>query len=218
MKVELKAGQRIVFIGDSITDAGRDYGDAYHLGEGYAHIAGSLLMGRYAELQLEVYNRGINGHKLKDLAARWQRDCLALQPDILSIMIGINDIWHHRSAGQPIDAAYLDEFKKTYCRILTEARAANPELQVVLLQPFLLPIPEDHLEWEQELQPMSALIEDLAQEFSASYIRLHDEFKELVKQVPAKHFTIEDGVHPTRIGQGVIADCWLRLVEPAVND
>ena len=64
---------------------------------------------------------------------------------------------------------------------------------------------------------MSALIEDLAQEFSASYIRLHDEFKELVKQVPAKHFTIEDGVHPTRIGHGVIADRWLHLVEPALN-
>lgn len=218
MKVELKTGQRVVFIGDSITDAGRDYGNAYHLGDGYAHIAGSLLMGRYDQLQLEVYNRGVNGHKLKDLAARWQKDCLDLQPDILSIMIGINDIWHHRSVGQLLDATYLAEFQETYRRLLTEAREANPDLQVVLLQPFLLPLPEDYLEWEQELQAMSALIEDLSQEFLASYVRLHDEFKELVKDVPAKRFTIEDGVHPTRIGHGVIADRWLRLVEPAVND
>lgn len=214
--MKLEQGQRILFIGDSITDAGRDYSNHYDLGNGYAHMAGSLLLGRYADLQLEVMNRGINGHKLHDLAERWQRDCLALKPDILSVMIGINDIWHHRSAGQPIDAAYLANFKKTYRQLLNQARQENPKLQIVLLQPFLLPLPQDHLEWEQELMPMTASIEAVAAEFGAEYIPLHEHFKQLVKVSPAEHFTIEDGVHPTRVGHGVIASKWLDQVVSAL--
>lgn len=211
--MKLAQGQRVLFIGDSITDAGRDYDVYYDLGNGYVHMAGSLILGRYADLQLEVLNRGINGHKLQDLAERWQKDCLELKPDILSVMIGINDIWHHRSAGQPIDGAYLANFKETYSRLLTQARQENPDLQIVLLQPFLLPLPSDHLEWEQELQPMTEILEAVAVEFKAQYIPLHDHFKRLVQTSAAEHFTIEDGVHPTRVGHGVIADQWLELVD-----
>lgn len=211
--MKLAQGQRVLFIGDSITDAGRDYDNYYDLGNGYAHMAGSLILGRYADLQLEVLNRGINGHKLQDLAERWQKDCLALKPDILSVMIGINDIWHHRSAGQPIDAQYLATFKDTYRHLLKKARQENPKLHILLLQPFLLPLPADHTDWETELVPMTEIIEGIATEFNAQYIPLHEHFKQLVKVSPAEHFTIEDGVHPTRVGHGVIASQWLDQVE-----
>ena len=210
--MKLEQGQRILFIGDSITDAGRDYSVSEDLGGGYVHIAGSILLGRLANLQLEVFNRGINGHKLQDLANRWQADCLALKPDILSIMIGINDIWHHRSAGQPIDAAYLAVFKETYRELLKQARGQNPELQIILLQPFLLPIPSDHPEWEEELRAMTEVIEAVAEEFSATYLPLHAHFKQLVQVAPAERFTIPDGVHPTSSGHGVIASQWLEQV------
>ena len=88
--MKLAQGQRVLFIGDSITDAGRDYDNYYDLGNGYAHMAGSLILGRYADLQLEVLNRGINGHKLQDLAERWQKDCLELKPDILDEFFALN--------------------------------------------------------------------------------------------------------------------------------
>lgn len=211
--MKLKANDRILFIGDSITDCGRSYEDDKALGSGYVFIAGNLLLGKFPDLHLSVQNRGISGNKLIDLVNRWQSDCLDLNPDILSVYIGINDIWHHRTDGIPIDQSYLDNFEQQYRDLLTQARQLNPELQLILIQPFVLPTLEERLEWSIELNQMNQIIAQIAKDFDAELIQLSDHFNRLLKHSAPLDFTVEDGVHPTALGHGVIANQWLNLIE-----
>ena len=207
--MQLKVKDRILFIGDSITDSGRDYQDEYDLGSGFSHLAGSLVLGKYPRLHLAIFNRGLNGDKLSDLSARWSKDCLALKPDIVTILIGVNDIWHNRTMGQLVDAAYLAEFDQTYRNLLIELKEENPKVQLVILQPFILPVSLDRLEWRQELKQMHRVIEAVAEDFQADSIKLDDHLMDLVNEMPNLKLTGSDGIHPTRVGHGVIANLWL---------
>ena len=207
--MQLKVKDRILFIGDSITDSGRDYQNEYDLGSGFSHLAGSLVLGKYPRLDLAIFNRGLNGDKLSDLSARWSKDCLALKPDIVTILIGVNDIWHNRTMGQLVDAAYLAEFDQTYRKLLIELKEENPKVQLVILQPFILPVPLDRLEWRQELKQMHRVIETVAEDFQADYIKIDDHLMDLVNEMPTSKLTGSDGIHPTRVGHGVIANLWL---------
>lgn len=207
--MQLRAEQRILFIGDSITDSGRDYDNEYDLGQGFAHIAGSMILGKYPELNLQVLNRGVNGNRLSDLASRWQRDCLDLKPDSVTLLIGVNDIWHNRTAGRQLTESDLAEFNDTYRKLLSALRDRNPQVQLVLLQPFILPVSTDRLKWRHELKQINKLIEAIAIEFEADYTRLDDRFMHLTKVIPPQNLTGDDGIHPTRVGHGVIANMWL---------
>lgn len=207
--MQLKAKDRILFIGDSITDCGRDYQNEYDLGNGFTHLAGSLMMGKYPHLDLAVYNRGLNGDKLSDMSARWSKDCLAVQPDSVTILIGVNDIWHKRSMGQVMDEASLDQFDQTYRGLLIELKKVNPTVQLVILQPFILPMPLAPLDWRQELKQMHAITEMIAQDFQADYIKVDEHLMHLVTEIPPQKIMGNDGIHPTRIGHGIIANLWI---------
>lgn len=207
--MQIKANQRILFIGDSITDCGRDYYNKYDLGQGFAHIAGSMILGKYPELNLQILNRGVNGNKLTDLAARWQTDCLDLKPDSVTLLIGVNDIWHNRTAGRQLAASDFTEFNNIYRNLLQTLREINPHVQLVLLQPFILPVPIDRLKWRGELRQLNKLIESIARDFEADYIRVDDHFMHLTKAIPPQKLTGGDGIHPTRVGHGVIANMWI---------
>lgn len=213
--MQLKMKDRILFIGDSITDCGRNYQDEYDLGNGFSQLAGNLVLGKYPTLDLTVHNRGINGDKLSDLSARWSKDCLALRPDTVTVLIGVNDIWHNRSMDRLIDEAYLAEFDRTYRKLLIELKETNPKVQLIILQPFILPMSIDRLEWRQELQQMHRVIEAIAKDFQADYIEVDDYLMSLSKEIPPQKLTSNDGIHPTQIGHGVIANLWLENIESA---
>ncbi|QUL57316.1 SGNH/GDSL hydrolase family protein [Paenibacillus tritici] len=197
----------ILFQGDSITDCGRNYADAASLGVGYALMAGARLGLQYPEKNLTFINRGISGNRAVDLQERWGRDCLELKPTWASIYIGVNDTWRRYDSGQETTAA---EFEASY-RDLIERTKQHLDARLVLVEPFVLPVPEDRKGWRQDLDPKIHVVRELAREYGAVLVPLDGLFAAAsVKAEPA--FWAGDGVHPSPAGHALIADAWMRAV------
>lgn len=210
--MRLKKADRILFIGDSVTDAGRKRRCSRHLGNGYPKMVAGMLKALYPELKLTVLNRGISGNKVHDLEERWQKDCLKLNPDLVSILIGINDTWHR--VGKPSfgnDEA-LQQFEARYRNILRQTKEQT-SAQIVIMEPFLLHYPITRKEWRPDLDLRRAIIERLAEEFAVDYIRLDSLLNEQAARVGEQTLTGKDGVHPTLAGHRIIAKAWVSAVE-----
>ena len=200
-------GARILFQGDSITDGNRGRGaDPNHiLGHGYAFIIAAKYGAAFAPLNLEFINRGVSGNTVPDLQKRWTADTLELKPDVLSVLIGINDQGH----GLP-----LDQYEPAYDALLTEAKAANPKLRLVLCEPFTLPVgkrKENYEMWRAGVQARQDAVARLAAKHGAALVRFQQVFDAACKIAPAEHW-IWDGVHPTYSGHQLMADEWERTV------
>ena len=201
-------GDRILFQGDSITDCGRDRSLGGSMGTGYAMMASSFLSALHPELSPVFFNRGLSGNRTGDLLARWQADCLDLKPDVLSILIGINDVWRRYDSNRPTS---VETFADNYGRILEKTRAALPGVRLLLMEPFVLPVPEDRHAWREDLDPKIAVIRRLAREYEVTYVPLDGIFAAAsTRKEPA--FWAEDGVHPTPAGHALIAQSWLKAV------
>lgn len=203
--------RRILFQGDSITDAGRDRSsnlpnDAAAMGRGYAFLAMCRLLADSAGRALEIYNRGISGDKVTDLEARWQRDCIELEPDCVSILIGINDLWHKLDgnwAGTPSDYA------RDYERLLSRTREALPEVQLLIGEPFVLRAGVVDDRWYDELNERRAITQALAEKYGARWIAYQALFDRAVAGGTQPSYWAEDGVHPTPAGHFLMAQAWL---------
>ena len=192
----------ILFQGDSITDCGRNYEVSEDLGQGYAMMAASLLASSDSATNYTFYNRGISGHRAIDLKERWEEDCLELNPDVVSIMIGINDCWRRFDSGDPTSA---EDFESYYRALLTPIK----DKRLILIEPFVLPHPEDRLAWREDLDPKIQVVRKLAREFNATFLPLDGLFAaKMTDQPPA--FWAEDGVHPTNAGHAFIATEWIK--------
>jgi lysophospholipase L1-like esterase len=199
---------RILFQGDSITDGnrGRNTDPNHILGHGYVFIVAAKNGAAFPELELEFMNRGISGNTVLDLEKRWQKDTLDLKPDVLSILIGVNDQGH----GVP-----LDQYEQTYDKLIEQAKAANPNLKLVLCEPFGLPVGARKAEWETwnaGLEQRRAVVAKLAEKYHAALVHFQRAFDAAAQRAPAEHW-IWDGVHPTYSGHQIMADEW----EKAVN-
>jgi len=204
----ISQGQTVLFQGDSITDAGRSRENSAVLGGGYASQVAAWFSMLHPELRVRFINRGISGHRVRDLQARWQADCLDLKPDWVSIMIGINDTWRRYDRNDPTSAA---DYAAGYREILTRTRDHLAGTGLVLLEPFVLPCPDDRKAWREDLDPKIAAARELAREFGAVYIPLDGLFAAAcVRREPA--FWAADGVHPTQAGHAFIARAWLDAV------
>ena len=200
-------GARILFQGDSITDGnrGRSADPNHILGHGYAFIIAAKFGATFASLKLEFINRGVSGNTVPDLQKRWTADTIELKPDVLSILIGINDQGH----GVP-----LEQYEAAYDALLTEARAANPKLRLVLCEPFTLPVgkrKENYEAWRAGVQARQDAVARLAAKHGAALVRFQQVFDSACKTAPAEHW-IWDGVHPTCSGHQLMADEWERTV------
>lgn len=192
----------IVFIGDSITDAGRRNDPAHPLGDGYV----KLVAGHFESVRDErdVINRGIGGDRAVDLEARWTGDALDLTPSLLTIYVGINDVWRRYDSADPTS---VEEFEATYRRLLESAIASGVE-RLILLEPFVTPVTDDQLTWHEDLDPKRAVVARLANEFAAGFVPLHT----ILNEAAATHGAAAiaaDGVHPTPLGHQLIADAWI---------
>ncbi|MBN2006498.1 MAG: SGNH/GDSL hydrolase family protein [Anaerolineae bacterium] len=198
----------VLFQGDSITDAGRSRRDDADLGFGYAAMAAAWFSALYPKKRVTFLNRGISGNRVKDLRARWQRDCLNLKPTWVSIMIGVNDTWRRYDSG---DATSIEAYARDYRAILESVRD-KLHARLIILEPFLLPVPPDRVAWRVDLDPKIAAARALAREFNAIYVPLDGLFAEV-----ATHrepiFWLPDGVHPTPAGHAFIAQAWLRAAQ-----
>jgi lysophospholipase L1-like esterase len=204
----IDANERILFTGDSITDCGRVREDAQHLGFGYAALTAAHLQARLASPQLKIFNRGISGNRACDLLQRIEPDLLALQPTVVSILIGINDTWRRYDSNDPTEAA---DFERDY-RTVLEKIAQNLKARIVLLEPFLLHVPKDRYAWREDLNPKIDVVRKLAVEFGAELLPLDGLFAQAATQTSAAYWAA-DGVHPSAAGHALIAETWLENAE-----
>ena len=196
----------VLFQGDSITDAGRDRGNAAGMGNGYAMMTAAWFSASHPGKKVSFLNRGVSGDRAKDLLARWRPDCLDLKPGWVSIMIGINDCWRRYDGNDPTGA---DEFARDYRIILEKTREIGARL--VLLEPFVLPVPEDRKGWREDLDPKISVVRGLAKEFSAILVPLDRLFAEACRS-RSPEFWAADGVHPSPAGHALISQAWLSAV------
>jgi acyl-CoA thioesterase I len=198
----------VLFQGDSITDAGRSSVDDADLGFGYAATAAAWFSALYPQKRVTFLNRGISGNRVKDLRARWQPDCLNLKPAWVSIMIGVNDTWRRYDSG---DSTSTEAYERDY-RAILEAVRDSLHARLIILEPFLLPVPPDRAAWRVDLDPKIAVARALAREFDAIYVPLDGLFAAAAtRREPA--FWLPDGVHPTPAGHAFIAQAWLRAIK-----
>jgi lysophospholipase L1-like esterase len=198
---------RILFQGDSITDGnrGRSLDPNHILGHGYQFIVAARYGAQLAERDLTFLNRGISGNTVLDLEKRWDKDTLELRPDLLSILIGVND----NSKG--VEPALYEE---TYDRLLAAARAANPNLKLVLCEPFALRVGKKAEIWDTWWPGMverQKVVARLAAKYRAALVRFQPVFDAACQRAPAEHW-IWDGVHPTYSGHQLMAEEWARVV------
>jgi lysophospholipase L1-like esterase len=205
-----KKGSRLLFQGDSITDMNRgsDESDRNHyLGHSYVYLIAARLGMDMPDAHIDIYNRGISGHKVADLRVRWQKDAIDIKPDLLSVLIGTNDVG---SGVQP------DAFGSDYRYILDASRQANPELRIVLLDPFVLQSGwlKDEQLWKSRrtaTDKLRIVVEQLAKDYDAVHIKTQDVFDAAAKDSSPEQW-IWDGVHPLPQGHELIARNWLQGV------
>lgn len=203
----------ILFQGDSITDCGRNRdaagspNDLGALGQGYAMMSAAELLCTGPANGLRIFNRGISGNRVVDLYARIQCDILNLKPDVLSILIGVNDTWHGKNPDWSNGVA-IPKYERIYRNLLDEVREALPAVKFVLCEPFVLRCGVVRDDWVGEIDERRAVVGKLANEFAAVLVPFQAMFDEAVKLAPPEHWAA-DGVHPTAAGHLLMAKCWL---------
>lgn len=200
----IQPNDRILFTGDSITDCGRDRNNPNHLGFGYAAFTAARLQAYLASPELKIFNRGISGNRAGHLLDRIDADLLALKPTVVSILIGINDVWRRYDSNDPTS---VETYEKNYRTILEQIKE-KLDARVVLLEPFLLHVPDDRHKWREDLNPKLDAMRRLAVEFGTDLIPLDGLFAKAATQAPASYWA-GDGVHPSAAGHALISEAWL---------
>jgi lysophospholipase L1-like esterase len=214
-EIKLQMDQVILFQGDSITDSGRNKEDmgfntARNLGTGYPLLAGAALLNKYEALSLKIYNKGISGNKVFQLAERWDRDCLDLKPDVLSILIGVNDIWHKLTGNYN---GTVDIYRKDYIALLEKTIKALPNVKLIICEPFAVKgVKAVDDSWYPEFDEYRKAAREIARQFRATFIPFQSTFDEAQKRAPGSYWT-GDGVHPTLAGAQLMAKAWMKAIE-----
>ncbi len=203
-----KKDARILFQGDSITDGnrGRSLDPNHILGHGYQFIVAAKYGALLADRNLTFLNRGVSGNKVTDLEKRWQKESLDLKPDVLSILIGVND----NGANIP-----LDQYEQIYDKVLTDTKAALPDVKFVLCEPFTLKIGNKKEPWDawmDGIKKRQAIVAKLAEKHHAALVHFQKAFDDACQKAPADHW-IWDAVHPTYSGHQIMAEEWERAVK-----
>ena len=206
--------KRILFQGDSITDCGRNREDSAAIGQGYAFLVKSQL-GCENPDAYAFFNRGISGNRSVDVYARIKSDIINLQPDYMSLLMGVNDVWHEESQKNGVDAV---KFEKIYDMLIEEVLQALPNLKIMIMEPFVLEgynteaIETNPGRWDAfrtGVPQRAAAAKRIAEKYGLPYIPLQAKFDEACKKAPVEHW-LYDGVHPTPMGHWIIKEEWLK--------
>ena len=201
----------VLFQGDSITDCGRNRAaenynnDVCGLGQGYAMMAASELLCTRPADGLQFFNRGISGNRIVDLDARIKSDLINLKPNLVSILIGVNDTWHEMGHQNGVE---VPKYERVYRGLLTEVREALPGVKFVLCEPFVLSCGVVGENWVGEIDQRRAVVAKLAKEFGAVLVPFQSMFNDAVKKAPPAYWA-SDGVHPSAAGHMLMARTWL---------
>lgn len=211
--MQLETGSRLLMIGDSITDCGRDYnlppaaGNSF--GEGYVNLINGCLTGLMPESKIMVINKGISGNTILDLRRRWKEDVLDLKPDYVSVMIGVNDVWRHfDSILQQMEQVDLGTFKNTYRELIENTR---PKVKnMILLSPFML---EENREdnMRKMLDQYTKAVQELADEYGLLFVDVQAKMDQFLTHL-SSYMLAGDRVHPNTAGHMIIAKAFLDAV------
>jgi len=199
MDILFKENDIILFQGDSITDCERNRQDPKSLGNGYAMFTAIWLSAMYPQYNLTFINRGISGDRTRDLVCRWERDCIALSPDWISILVGINNTMDTSAA----------TFEEEY-RTLLERASKELSAGIILCEPFL--ISPNHNLWRDDLNPKIEVVRKLANEYNATLVPLDKIFEDSCSKQPPEYWA-PDSVHPTPVGHALIAQSWISRIQ-----
>ena len=208
-----RTGETVLFQGDSITDASRNRmvlepNVARALGTGYPLLVASDVLRDRPERGYRFINRGISGNKVPDLAQRWATDTLALQPDVLSILIGVNDYWHHLLNGYP---GTVKDYEDAYTALIDQTRRELPRVRLVILEPFVLRTGAVDARWFPEFDERRAAAARVAQRARATWVPLQEKLDSAARKTGPGYWAA-DGVHPTPAGHELIAEQWRKAV------
>ena len=203
---------RILFQGDSITDCDRSRQIAIRQGYGYATMVQGQL-GYDCPGEYDFINKGISGNRIVDVYARIKADIINLKPDYMSLLIGVNDVWHELGGNNGVAP---EKFEKIYCMLIEEIKEALPDIKIMLLEPFVLPgsatnDEEDPTVWERFntlVRANAQAAKRVAEKYSLPFIELQAGFDALCEKAPSSYW-LADGVHPTAMGHCFIKDKWL---------
>lgn len=204
--MKIKKEDRILFFGDSVTESGRNHDNKEDLGHGFPLLLASEWLAQNPDFNLHFFNRGIGGNKVNDLLKRVQNDCIDLHPNLVLILIGINDVWSAENDADFGTAKNQIDFKNTYRLLLEKIKESGIE-RIVLLDPFVLPYPKERNNWRNDLDKKIQIIRELAGVHHCELIPLDGYLNALAIQNLPQYYTGEDGVHPTYAGHGAIAAC-----------
>ena len=209
-----ETNKTILFQGDSITDSGRNRGkenapnDQQCLGSGYAMMAAGTLLDEYSNIRPIIYNRGISGHKVFQLAERWDKDCIELKPGLLSILVGVNDFWHTLNGGYK---GTLETYQNDYRALLERTKKALPEVTLVICEPFVLKCGSVNQKWFPAIDGYREAAKKVAAEFKTIFVPFQSAFDKAVENAPPQYWAA-DGVHPSVAGAHLMAKTWLKTV------
>lgn len=228
------AGKRVLFIGDSITDGGwgnsggqamasndRNHNDMNHIyGHSYMMLCAAHYQSEYPDSDFVFFNRGIGGNSLFDMAARWKEDCIDLQPDVVSILVGTNDVHYFvdRKRENPNEEFDIKGWEAKYRALLDTLKQSNPKVKILLGAPFV-----EHEGWvgrdpmfsvrDSVVRECAKVVEKIAKDYNAIYLPYNDMFDGLVKTEPRPSYWIWDGIHPTPAGHRRMADMWITTAD-----
>ncbi len=206
--MKLKQNDKIVFFGDSVTDTCHQVKSEYPLGSGYVLMVNNHINTNFCDLNIQIYNKGINGNRTKDLVARLQEDVLDLHPNFVFILIGVNDAWRGWDQNDPTS---VEQFIKNYKTILDGIKNTNPNTQIVMMTPFLITSIEWVLAFKEDLDEKTKAIIELAKEYQLPLIPLHELMPQYEHQLPL-NMVSNDGIHPSIVGHALIADQVLKYL------
>lgn len=212
---KLMANDKILFQGDSITDSGRDkdkdgFNDPSILGKGYAFLAAADLLHHHPDKNLEIYNKGISGNKVYQLVERWEKEAIALEPTILSILIGVNDYWHKHNGNYD---GTVEVYQQDFMKLLDITKKQIPNVKLVICEPFAVKgVKAVDDTWFPNFDAYRKASLEVAEAFDALFVPFQKVFDEAVKSAPGSYWTT-DGVHPTMAGSQLMANAWLKAVK-----
>lgn len=201
--IQIHKEDKLLFIGDSISDVGRnDYFQA-DLGQGYVNMIAGQLFRQFFHYKLHFINRGIGGNIITDLEARWQEDCLDHQPNIVTIQIGVNDLWRIK------DSSDIEDFISRYRGLISSLKSTSSVRHILIMEPFMVAQRAELQAMEDQLGEIQTALKELALQEEVLYVATHQIINRLAKGLTPQYVTGNDGIHPTSFGHAHLAERWL---------
>ncbi len=202
----------LLFQGDSITDCGRsreaNLPQGAGLGSGYPNLIAARLLADRPDIEWNIINRGISGNRVVDLYSRWKSDALNLKPDMISIMIGVNDTWHEKAFQNGVE---VPRYARIYRELLQWSRDTLPNVKFVLMEPYVHVFGAVDQTWVDEINQRRDVVKQLAADFNAIFIPCQTILDNALAKAPKEYWT-RDGVHPSLAGHQLFTDAWIKAV------